>query len=1125
MNSGSIVAILAVIGSSVLTLLCAPAVALAQAADPEPIPLSLDQSSSATQRADDPIVYRFAARADESYLIEVDQRGLDLLVTVAAPDGSAQSYNSPLRRDEREYALLDASMSGDYRITISSNELTHAVGGHSIRVAELAAVAGGDLARSQAWRLMASAAAVNAAADNARLAQTLEQEQVDTLKKSSRDAYARAGELWRQLAEVRLHAQALYSTAMLEYWDLYNWPGAADLAEMAADIYRDVDDDLHLRARFLHAYALVDVAAGEMDRQAATSTFETALKTFGEISALYEDHRDLHRLAEVLNFVGYTHHLRGNFADAKPAWERSASVFSRIGEWREELNVQQNLAVIDIDEGYLGKAIETFRYILELIPEGKDPNFEANVLENLGAAHRDFGDIDEALQAYSRALTLRQDLGDFTHVASSMRGLGSTYYVSGDYERARNYLQRALAAARDVGDGRTQAAVLTYLGNIAYLENDHAAALALHQDAELLTNSDHGRAVRRLLIAKDLAALGRHDEALAAAQEVVVSNIESPVVVADAHAQIGRSRVASGEYQAAADHLQQALSLYRSLRLQEGEAAALNGLALAAHGAGRIADAVEYGEAALDRIENLRVKVSAPELRALYSAAQRGYYETQIDVLMSSGQDTAETLFAALSISERARARMLVDLLAAASVDADDTILDDDVAARRSRLYDELAARSRQRDRLLANPLADEDAGAQLDDLLREMTALENELTLLDTRGRANPALASTVLTGQQIQSLVGPNEVLLQYELGQHRSFVWVVTRDSIRAVELAPRDEIETAARNVLSILEDRMSSPARRSDALQVLADGVLTPIADVIEADRVLIAADGALHYVPFAVLPVIRDSASAPLITTRQVVSIPSMSALAAQRARRSPEEPSKTLAVFADPVFERSDERLIPSRSIATDTPHGEPATRSSSFELHRLRYSGREAHDIAALVPETDRLVSEGFSASRDGVLTAELKQYRYVHFATHGLVDSRYPALSALALSQFDHDGNSLSGFLRLDDIYNLGLNADLVVLSACDTALGREIRGEGLVGLTQAFLYAGTKSLVLSLWQVSDSATAVLMARFYEHMIKEGAPPAEALRAAQLSMAAEPRWADPYYWGAFILLGDVH
>ena len=1118
MSSGPVVAVLAGIGSSVLAFLCVPAAVLAQAAEREPIALSVDQSSSATQRADETIAYRFAARAGETYLIEVEQRGLDLIVTVEAPNGGTQSYNSPLLRDEREYALLDAAAAGDYRITITSNELTNGLGAHSILVSKLAEA---ETARSQAWRLMAAAATLNAEADRARLAQTLEQAQVETLKKSSRDSYARAGELWQQLDERRLRAQTIYSTAMLDFWDLNDWLGGAELAKQAADTYGSVDEDLRVRAQFLAAYASVD-AAGEMDREAATATYEAALGTYADIAAMYERRGDQYALAEVLRLIGATHYERGDFAEADPQWQRSASIFSSIGEWQKELRVRQSLAAIAGEQGYPGKAIETFRYILERLPPGRVPDLEGTVLQNLGASSRNFGDIDGALQAYSRALDLLQRVGDAAHISAALRGLGSTYYVSGDYERARSYLQQALTSARSVGDGRSQAAILTYLGNIAYLEGDFAAALELHRDAEALTNSAQGRAVRRLLMAKDLTALGRHAEALATAEEIAGSSIDSPVVVADAHAQIGRTRLVTGEHEAAADHLQRALTLYRSLRLQEGEADALNGLALAAQGSGKTAEAVAYGEAALDRIESLRVKVSAPELRALYTAAQRDFYETQIDILLSAEPAPGERVLAALGVSERARARTLVDLLSAARVQSRDSV----DAANRNRLYDDLAARGFQRDSLLAAPLTDATTKEQLGRVLREITALENELTLLETQEGASRTLGADVLTGAEIQRLIDPDAVLLQYELGERRSMVWVVTHESVRVVALAPRDTIEAAARGVISSLQTSTSSAASLEEQLKTLSDYVLAPIADLIQAERLLVAADGALHYVPFTVLPVTHDGAAAPLIATHEVVSIPSMSALAAQRARRRPEEPSQILAVFADPVFERSDERLTQTKaSAATPAPEESFDTRAAALDLRRLRYSGREARDIAALVPETQRLISEGFSATRDGVLNTDLSQYRYVHFATHGLVDSRNPALSALALSQFDQRGNALeAGFLRLDDIYNLDLNADLVVLSACDTALGREIRGEGLVGLTQAFLYAGARGLVLSLWQVSDAATATLMTRFYEHMLEEGASAADALRAAQLSMAAERRWASPYYWGAFVLVGDV-
>ena len=1119
MNSGSIVAMLAGIGSSVLALLCAPAVALAQG-ERASISLTIDQRAEATQRADERVVYRFAARAGESYFIQLDQRGLDLIVTVEAPNGTETSYNSPLLRDEREYAVLDTAVDGDYRIIISSNELTNALGGHSILVSNFAEA---EAARSQAWRLMSAAATLNAEADRARLQQILEQAQVETLKKSSRDSYARAGELWQQLDERRLHAQALYSTAMLDFWDLNDWPGGAELAKQAADTYRGVDEDLRVRAQFLAAYASVD-AASEMDREAAAATFAVALQTYAEIAGPYEQRSDRYALAEVLRFIGALHYERGNHAEADAQWQRSASIFSNIGEWHKELRVRQSLAAIAGEQGYPGKAMETFHYILERLPPGRDPDLEAIVLQNLGASSRNFGDIDGALQAFSRALVLRQRAGDATHISAALRGLGSTYYVSGEYERATNYLQQALTSARSVGDGRSQAAILTYLGNIAYLEGDFAAALELHRDAEAITNSAHGRAVRRLLMAKDLTALGHYAEALAAAEEIAGSSIDSPVVVADAHAQIGRTRLLTGEHEVAADHLQRALALYRSLRLQEGEADALNGLALAAQGSGRTAEAVAYGEAALDRIENLRVKVTAPELRALYTAAQRNFYETQIDILLSAERAPDERVLAALGISERARARSLVDLLSAARVESRDSV-DAAAAANRNRLYDDLAARSFQRDSLLAAPLTDATAKEELDGVLRAITALENELTLLETQEGASRTLSADVLTGAEIQQAIDADAVLLQYELGPRRSLVWVVKRDSVRVVALAPRATIEAAARNVLSSLQTSTSSAATLDHQLKTLSDYVLAPIADIIRAERVLVAADGALHYVPFTVLPVMHDGASAPLIATREVVSIPSMSALAAQRARRRPEQPSQTLAVFADPVFERTDERLTQTVASAA-TPSAEDSfdTRSAASNLRRLSYSGREARDIAALVPETALLVAEGFSATRDRVLNADLSRYRYVHFATHGLVDSRYPALSALALSQFDQHGNALAGSLRLDDIYNLDLNADLVVLSACGTALGREIRGEGLVGLSQAFLYAGARGLVLSLWQVSDAATATLMTRFYEHMLKEGASAADALRAAQLSMAAERRWASPYYWGAFVLVGDV-
>jgi CHAT domain-containing protein len=191
--------------------------------------------------------------------------------------------------------------------------------------------------------------------------------------------------------------------------------------------------------------------------------------------------------------------------------------------------------------------------------------------------------------------------------------------------------------------------------------------------------------------------------------------------------------------------------------------------------------------------------------------------------------------------------------------------------------------------------------------------------------------------------------------------------------------------------------------------------------------------------------------------------------------------------------------------------------------DLMRLRFSRQEADDIARLAGRNPNLKAVDFAANRDTALDGQLSDYRIVHFATHGLINNEHPDLSGIVLSLVDKQGRPQNGFLRLYDIYNLKLDADLVVLSACQTALGKQIKGEGLVGLTRGFMYAGAPRVVASYWRIDDRATADMMKRFYQSMLKDGLRPAAALRAAQVSMLQDPRWQAPHYWAAFTLQGE--
>jgi CHAT domain-containing protein len=263
----------------------------------------------------------------------------------------------------------------------------------------------------------------------------------------------------------------------------------------------------------------------------------------------------------------------------------------------------------------------------------------------------------------------------------------------------------------------------------------------------------------------------------------------------------------------------------------------------------------------------------------------------------------------------------------------------------------------------------------------------------------------------------------------------------------------------------------------------------------------------------------------------EVTSIPSASTLAIlRRELQGRATAEKVVAVFADPVFDKTDERVsaVLSRSAGGHhvTPEvREPANFSDELPpLPRLPYTRQEAEAILALVPATAQKAALGFEANRVTAMSEELSKYRIIHFATHSFLDSMHPELSGIALSMLDRQGKPQEGYLRSYEVFNLKLGAELVVLSGCRTGLGKEVKGEGLYGMTRGFMYAGSKRVVVSLWDVQDQATARLMSDFYRGLLgTKRLNPAAALRAAQLAIWREGRWQAPYYWAGFVLQGE--
>jgi len=811
-------------------------------------------------------------------------------------------------------------------------------------------------------------------------------------------------------------------------------------------------------------------------------------------------------------------------------------------------------------EAVLARAGSRFRGL-------SDPVNEARVANDLGTTARRLGETGPALAAHQRALALYRAAGNLSGTASSLNDLGLVLEAQGDHDGALGRYEEALALWRRLGARSAEAATLENLGGLDSLVGHDAEALDLLGQALVLLaeETDPGKRMSVLvslgwaeyLAGQPERALGRFQEALALAgrsgnrmAEIGIWDRRGSVLRAlkrygEAAASYERalaggraagSRSAEGSTLAnlgwldletgavarARERLARAAELLARSGDPNGEVYARVGLSRAERGLGVYGLAREQAELAVRRVEALRAALRGPASRGQFLATRFDAYEERVALLLDldrrePGKGHAEE---ALGWAERARARTLLEALGGGAGETGGA-----GEGRRPALVAEIAALTERR---LA--LADEDPrDPHLPGLDAALRARRLELDRLAPPA-PRPALAP--LSAEGFEALADEGTLFVVYLLAEPASFAWTVDRNGVVAHVLPGRERIERLARQVAAGLSQSAAtaSGATVQAALGALSQAVLAPLAPRLQGRRCLaILADGALHRVPFAVLPLPAGAPGegAPLLAAHEIAMLPSATVLLWQRQHLAGRPPAPgALAVLADPVFSAVDPRL----AGATRAPDGgrggrgiagtrEPAL--GGFE--RLPSTTEEAQAIAGLVPRGQALVALGPAARRELVVGGALRGYRILHFATHGLLDPVLPERSGIVLSQFDAQGHPTPGFLSAPSVAALDLPAELAVLSGCQTGLGREVRGEGLVGLPQAFFRAGTRRVVVSLWNVRDQATAQLMARFYRHLLVERQPPAAALRAAQLSLASEEPWRSPYFWAGFCLQGD--
>jgi len=895
--------------------------------------------------------------------------------------------------------------------------------------------------------------------------------------------------------------------------------GSAGEYELTVAAVRPASEGDRLRARAVRLVYETEIPRPEVDPGPAFAALAEAADLWGRMGDPAWEGEAADRLCRgAVN--------RREWTAAADACARAADRFEVAGDLRRRGRALQPLAVALSAKGDTGGAIEAFGEALELARETDDARTAVSVLHSRGQAHQIRDEVQSALDDYEAALDLAGDLGNRSAEARTLHDLGVLHRVLAAPAAATERLEQAEEMFAELGDHRSRAASLNQLGHLAQEAGDLRRAGELYDRALELRQAARdrrGEAVTLTKIAGLHRARGDLAEALETYQDALghLGDQEEPWVRAHTLAALAGLLEEAGRREDARARYEQAAGTYRGVGDATGEAEGLLGLARNRPPGGAEA-AVEAAEAGLALLETVRGRALRDDLRTSFFASVRGHYDLVIDLMMEleRARPGAGWAARALGVAESARARALLDRLgenaAAFRRGVDPGLIDEEL-----RLRDELSGAETRRLRLLELDLVEQAATVD-----RNVRHLAEELEAARAMIRAaSPRYAEAteprILAGDEIGRLLDPDTLLLAYHLGEARGHLWLVGQAGVTAFELPPPAELEDAAREGHELLASR--SPllrARLASVLCRLADGLLGPVAGRLGAARLVVVPDGALHYVPFAALPERRAGAgctgAAPLLAGHEIVHLPSASALAAVRREREGRLPPRGLvAVLADPVFDPEDPRM-------TEDGARPPADRTpAASEYPRLPYTRDEADAILALAPAEHSFAAFGFEADKQAVLGGRLAGYRLVHLATHGLLDETDPARSGLVLSQVDRRGRPQDGFLRAHELYDLELAADLVVLSGCGTALGREVRGEGLVGLARGFLTAGASSLMVSLWRVSDRATARLMEELYRQILGAGDSPAAALRAAQL--AAWRRGAPPAEWAAFVLQGD--
>lgn len=911
------------------------------------------------------------------------------------------------------------------------------------------------------------------------------------------ESYHRLGNRIEEAKSLRLAGQGLIELEKLEE--------GFSILRKAVDIQVEEKDlDEALKTFWLHI--------GFLERLGHTEDIKNSLLVALDANARLFGNKEVE--ATIRGRLGEVYRELGAFSNALDQYNKAFGLHQQISNRRAQVATQLQIASIYGDIKDYESQLGALNLAKQIGTTVDDPDVKMAVLNETATIFETLGDTVEALQSYLKALEISHEIGT-QYELSQLKILGAFYYRTKEYAKGQDCFHKALTIAKEINDRISEAKSLGWMGMIYEMMNRHDEAIkAARESLDILRRTKAGKDDETFslgVLVSALASQRQFEEAEQVCQEWLQQTLKTQNLynVEQAYEILGYVFLKGGKFAEALEAYKNAASKRENIwNMIRGQDAHLKRLLLPYDG---IVEAIYHLYSAVDGPEKSRLAEEA---------------------LYFGDMGKSMTLRELISAE---RSRYVQDIVPLEIRKKEEDVLNQALATY-SAYTSVLSRYGVPEDELKEKAKAKEDA-------------IEKQKVFIEELRRQYPKYAN--LRYGKVYGLeelpIREEETLIMYKVGVDWTYAWVLKKVAGRN-EIIKFTRLPVMNTGIVKLVE-KVLAPFQNVKYEQFAPDTstelfrvILQPVLEgVTLSKRLVIVPDGILAIVPFeALVTQVGDGGLKKLCFLGDQHSIsyyPSTTILTINRQSIPPSLPPEgSLLAVGDPVYGPDDERFTPSQmsllregeqkqgsEIPTRRGKVRRETQDKGFSFERLKYSGSEVLKISEVLrnKQGSQDVLIGLEASENIVKSKNLTQYRYIHFAVHGILTNDIPYLKESALVLAYDPSSKEDGFLTYSEIIELELNADLVTLSACKTGLGLLVPGEGIIGLSSGFMFAGARSLIVSLWEVSDSSTALLMEEFYQ-LLAQGVSKVEALAKAKRYLR-QKSYENPYFWAPFILIGD--